>query len=295
VSDPLAAENACACVAGYAHRNYRMLGEVLAKELGRPVEVVVASTVESARTRLEGQPDVMIGKASEIEAEGRPGQCLARLTDTRGGVVFQCVLVVRSDDTAQRVADVAGYRLLFGPATCAEKHEAAFELLRTFGCAVPDKPETADTCTLAARQVAESGQGGRGVAAFISDYALPLLVGCETVDPGTLRVIGRTGPVPFIGAYASGHLPKEEAAAVQAALLAVSRRSRLRKALESRDGFVRPEALPAESVAEPADLPEKLPETLAVRWRRALSAQSLGGLAGRARYLIVSDKDDAET
>lgn len=302
VSDPLASENACACVAGYAQRNYRALAEALAKELGRPVEVGFAGTAEKARERLGGAAHVWIGKASEVEAqllraEGKPGACLARLTDARGGTALQGLLVVRAEDAARRVADVAGYRVYFGPESSAEKHGAAIDLLRAFGCGVPEELETAETCTLAARLVTQSGTGpgSPAVAAFISDYAMPLLVGCEAVDKGSLRVIGRTAPVPFVAAYASASLPPAEAAAVQSALLRVSRRSRLRQALESRDGFVGPGELLRESRPVEAALPASLPERLTVRWRRTLAAQSLGGLAVSGRYLIVSDKDAAET
>ena len=297
VSDPLAAENACACVTGYAQRDYRVLAEALAQQLGRPVELAFANTWVSARERLGGEPHLMIGKASVVEAEllrsgGWPGRCLARLTDAHGDTVFQGALVVRSDDPAQRVADVAGYRIIFGPGESAEKSGAARELLMAFGICTHGASETADNCTLAARRLTESGPG---TAAFVSDYALPLLVGCGAVDKGGVRVIGRTGPVPFVAAYATRHVEAGDASAVQAALLKVSRRTHLRKALESRDGFVLPEVMPVESGASPAVLPDRLPEVLVVRWRRTLSAQSLGGLAGEGRYLIVSDKDDLET
>ena len=297
VGDPLAVDNACTCVAGYAQRDYRALAEALTRETGRPVKLAFADTLGSAGERLGGGPHLMIGKASVVEAElahahagTRAGRCLARLTDPRGDTVFQGVLVVRADDPAQKVADAAGYRVIFGPETCEEKYGAALELMRTFGYGATGTVETADNCTLAAHRVTE---GGRGTAAFISDYALPLLVGCGAVDKGGLRVIGRTGPIPFVAVYSTGLLTDEEAGAVQAALLRVGRTRRIRQALESRDGFALPEALSAETGARPVALPDRLPEKAAVRWRRAMSAQSLGGMAGDGRCLIVSDKDDA--
>ena len=294
VGDPLAVDNACACVAGYAQRDYRVLAEAITRETGRPVKLAFADTLESARERLGGEPHLMIGKASAVEAEWarsgkRDGRCLARLTDERGDTVFQGVLAVRADDPAQKVADAVRYRVIFGPEKCVEKHGAALELMRTFGYCATGALETADNCTLAARRVAE---GGPGTAAFISDYAMPLLVGCGAVDKGGLRVIGRTGPIPFVAVYATGLLTDKEAATVQAALLRIGKSKPIRKALESRDGFVLPEALPAETGARPVALPDRLPEKAVVRWRRALSSQSLGGLAGDGRYLIVSDKDD---
>jgi len=295
VGDPLAVDNACTCVAGYAQRDYRVLAEALTRETGRPVKLAFADTLESASERLGGEPHLMIGKSSVVEAEltrsgRRDGKCLARLTDQRGDTVFQGVLVVRADDPAQKVADAAGYRIIFGPEKCEEKHGAALELMRTFGFCATGTLETADNCTLAARRVTE---GGNGAAAFISDYAMPLLVGCGAVDKGGLRVIGRTGPRPFVAVYATGLLTDGESGTLQAALLRVGQSKRIRKALESRDGFVLPEALPVETGVPPVVLPDRLPEKATVRWRRALGAQSLGGLSGGGRYLIVSDKDEA--
>ena len=289
VGDPLAVDNACTCVAGYAQRDYRRLAAALERETGRPVKLAFATAAASADERLGGPPHLMIGKASELEAElGRAGRCLARLTDQRGDTVLQGVLVVRADDPAQKAADAVGYRIVFGPEASAEKYGAALELMRTFGYGATGTLETAENCTLAARRVAE---GGPGVGAFLSDYALPLLVGCGAVDKGGLRVIGRTGPVPFVAAYATGLLTNGEAETVQAALLRVGKARRLRNALESRDGFVSPEALPTETGPATVDLPDRLPEKVEILWRRALSGQSLGGLAGNGRYLIVSDRD----
>ena len=295
VGDPLAVDNACTCVAGFAQRDYRVLAEALARETGRPVKVAFADALGTASERLGGGPHLLIGKASVVEAElahagMSPRRCLARLTDPGGGTVFQGVLVVRASDPAQKVSDAVGYRVIFGPENCEEKYGAALELVRTFGYCATGTVETADNCTLAARRVAESASG---TAAFISDYAMPLLVGCGAVDKGGLRVIGRTRPIPFVAVYATGLLTDKEAATVQAALLRVGRSKRIRQALESRDGFVLPGALPAETGARPVALPDRLPEKAVVRWRRALGAQSLGGMAGDGQRLIVSDKDAA--
>ncbi len=302
VNDPLAAENACACVEGYAQRDYHALAVALATRLRRPVEVGFVSTFAQARERMGGEPHVIVGKASQIEAElarnGHPSEaCLARLTGLTGETVFQGVLVVRDADPARRVADVAGYRVIFGADDSVEKHAAGLTLLRTFGCTPAGVPEVVDTCMQAAALMAmEPADDERHLAAFVSDYALPLLTGCGTVDEGMLRVIGRTEPVPFIAAYATRHLGAEDSRAVQAALLEVSRSSRLRKRLESRDGFVRPEVLTREAGMPAAvSLPKSLPGADAVVWRRGMTAQSLGGLACDGRVLIVSDRDAENT
>ena len=42
-------------------------------------------------------------------------------------------------------------------------------------------------------------------------------------------------------------------------------------------------------------MPQTLPGQARVRWRRGLEAQGLGGLAVEGRYLVVSDKNAAQT
>jgi len=290
VGDPLAAQLACACVKGHAQRDYHRLAQALSNRLDRPVEVVFATRPEVARELLGAEPHLLIGKDAPVrQALGPAGVCLARLTDRQGATDFQGLLVVAADDPARTTADVAaGYRIVFGPCVQDEKHGAALRLLRTFGYAVPAELEVADSCNQAAGRLADA-EGSR-VAAVISDYAWPLLAGCGAVDEGALRIVGRTEPVPFVAVYATAALPATDRKAVCEALLAVSADPDLRRVLESRDGFVSPDQLPVESVAAPVALPDKP----AVRWRRALVAQSLGGIGGAAGRVVVSDKDETE-
>jgi len=46
--------------------------------------------------------------------------------------------------------------------------------------------------------------------AVIPDYALPLLEGCGSVKPGSLRVIGKTQAVPFIPAFVGDAMPADK-------------------------------------------------------------------------------------
>src|SRR5262245_11599753 len=50
VTDPLSAPLACACVKGYAQRDYEKLGKHLETKLGRPVVVVHATSLTKAVT-----------------------------------------------------------------------------------------------------------------------------------------------------------------------------------------------------------------------------------------------------
>lgn len=40
VGDPLARENACPCIKGYAQRDYRLVADLITRETGRPVELL---------------------------------------------------------------------------------------------------------------------------------------------------------------------------------------------------------------------------------------------------------------
>ena len=144
VGDPLAFENACPCIKGYAQRDYHVVADLITRELKRPVELVFSQTPEGASQRAGRQPDVFIGKTSGAELNagktGRPLKCLAMLTDRAGKTTLQGLFVVRQDDPAHGVPDLAGRTILFGPSDAAEKHSAAFALLRAFGLPVPATP-----------------------------------------------------------------------------------------------------------------------------------------------------------
>src|SRR2546430_16649452 len=69
VTDPLAAPLACACVKGYAQRDYAKLGKHLEAKLGRPVVVVHASSLAKALKKSDGKADLVVGKDSVTRAE----------------------------------------------------------------------------------------------------------------------------------------------------------------------------------------------------------------------------------
>jgi len=93
-----------------------------------------------------------------------------------------------------------------------------------------------ETCTLAAADL----QAREGDCAVVTSYSVPLLVGCGTVRKGALRAIGKPASVPVIGAYARRGLAPHLVARLREALLSVGRDPALRRALETRDGFVAP-------------------------------------------------------
>ncbi|NOX53974.1 MAG: PQQ-binding-like beta-propeller repeat protein [Planctomycetes bacterium] len=242
VMDPLAAPLSCACVEGYAQRDYDKLAVFLQNRLGRKVTVLYVEALQRALPAKPGDRlDLIIGKralaeydAAECRLSIRP---IATLTDKRGKTTLTGLFVVGRTDPAQRLSDLKGYRIIFGPKDSAEKHQAAMDALRQEGISVPQATEIAPDCNEAALRVLEN-EGRTRVAAVISSYAQPLLEGCGTIDPGALRVVGQTAAVPFVTVFATASVSAEDRSAILAALEAVRKDRALLKALESRAGFV---------------------------------------------------------
>ena len=133
-----------------------------------------------------------------------------------------------------------------------------------------------------------------------------LLEGCHTVPAGSLRVIGKTDPVPFITVFATDELPAELRDQVRRELLEAHRFATLLKMLESKDGFK-----PCDSAAAKQDLqsgwqdfrgplrqglvpslPHSL-DTMQTAWTARLEEKGLGGVAATERWVLVTDRDRA--
>jgi ABC-type phosphate/phosphonate transport system substrate-binding protein len=242
VMDPLSAKLACDCVKGYAQRKYEKLGEHLQRSLKRKVDVVWGESLANAGKDAAGRPaDLVVGKYSVVLADARqenwPAVPIASLTGKDGKTTQTGLIVVRKDDPAQGVENLNGYRIIFGPADCDEKSAAPLALLRSKGIEIAGKPETADTCSIAATCLVELPEGVKA-AAVISSYAEPLLAGCGTIKQGDLRIVAVTAPVPFVAAFASGNLSPADRAAIRGALLQVGEHPDLLAALETKAGFV---------------------------------------------------------
>jgi ABC-type phosphate/phosphonate transport system substrate-binding protein len=306
--DPLARELACDCVAGFAQRRYEALAMVLERRLGRPCTSLCGHNL-AAHWGDEGHVDLIVGKHSEVMAQakrmGRRVHPIASLTDLEGETTFQGLFVVRAGSAAQSLEDLGGYRVLFGPASCDEKHAAALAKLRDEGVPgfEPGPVETVDSCTDAANTLMELSDDDKA-AAVISDYAQVLLEGCHTIPKGSLRVIGRTDPIPFVTVFATEEMSPGLRDQVRGELLAANRYSKLRKLLESKHGF-RPFA-PAHDLERPRAgwsdfrgpdrraLVPKLPDSLdgmLTAWTAGLDAHGLGGVTASDRWVLATDRD----
>ena len=237
VMDPLCKELSCPCVKGFAQRDYRALADFLSRKLGRPFELVACETFAEARRRTENKVDLVIGKQSVVRYQAARSHesvtPLAMLTDRKGKTTLTGLFIVRGNAPEKKLGDLKGRTVLFGPPECDEKYAAALDALKAAGVLPPSKPETRQGCDGTVLEVAEK----KADAGVISSYAIQLLEGCGTIDKGSLRIVGETAPVPFIGAFATARLPAEVVDAIAAALLEVRKDQALKAKLESRNGF----------------------------------------------------------
>ncbi|RIK73274.1 MAG: hypothetical protein DCC67_18085 [Planctomycetota bacterium] len=335
VMDPLAAPLSCPCVAGYAQRKYEVLAARLEKTLARPVTLTFAESLEKAFKKENcSTAHLVIGKDSVVRADadkaGLDVRPLAQLTGLDGKTTQTGLIVVPAKDPAQSVADLKGYRIIFGPSDCSEKSSAARTMLEAAGVAMPppEEVEVSAACSDGACKILEWGEGVRG-AAVISSYAAPLLEGCGTIKKGDLRVVAETEPVPFITAFITDKAAAADAEAVAALLLESGGDPELLTALESMLGFVPLEddyphqdaaqggdagtpvdeasAGPAEDASASAWpgwrgpnrdarspwLPERLPAQPRFVWRQPLARSGLGGVAATDQYVVIGDRDAA--
>jgi len=307
VMDPLCKYLACDCAGDYAQRDYDALEAYLQSQLQRSVEIVYSEALAAPQVRLREGVDLIIGKYSVVAFDAAAAKVkirtLAMLTGADGTVTQTGLFVVRTADPARSIADLADYQIIFGPKESNEKRAAAFAAVEAFGLLIPDDVPTSSACNTAALAVFENEAG----AAVISSYAMPLLEGCGTIDPGSLRIVGRTDPVPFITVFATDRVDPTEAKSIVKALTGVARSPELLTAMQSKHGFV---ALPAfEGDADKASaigawndwrgprrdaisdrVPLKLPAECKMLWSHILTGPGMAGVAVDGRHAIVVDK-----
>lgn len=257
VMDPLALPLSCPCVQGYAQRDYDQLAARLESALGAKVSVVYSDSLTSALSKDAAlRPELVIGKRSVVEFDARRAAielvAVAALTGKDGLTTQTGLVVVPAGDPAVAVGDLKGYRIIFGPRECDEKHAAAVALLKANGVAVAEPLETTDSCSDGATAILEAGRDQRG-AAVISSYAQPLLEGCGTIKKGDLRVVGETRPVPFITAFVAAGAAPQRRQAIEDVLWKVGDDAALCAVLETRRGFVALESSAETAAAAPAD------------------------------------------
>ena len=254
VMDPMSAPLACACVQGYAQRKYEFLGKFLEQQLGTKVKVHWAGALSSALEESMGKADIVIGKRSVVEADSDETQIplspIAELTGKDGKTTQWGLVVVRKDDAAKKLEDLAGYQILFGKKEADEKYAAPKKLFADKKVAIAEKEECIGACSEAVTNLMDMEPGTKA-AAVISSYAKPLLEGCGTIKKGDVRVVGETEKVPFITAFVNSTLPGDLREKITASLLNVKQEPALLLSLETRDGFVSMQASAEDKSEQP--------------------------------------------
>lgn len=312
VMDPMARELACACIRGYAQRDYAKLAAVLEKELRQPVLVEFSDNLGDSMAKFRPHRDiVVIGKDSVVKHDAEPAglNCrpVAQLTGLDGTTTLTGLFVAKSSDRTTSLKALGGRKILFGLENEEEKHGAALAALRAAGVTPPERPETRDSCSDAAHDLMDSSESPPPVA-VISSYALALLEGCGSIKKGDLKVVGKTEPVPFITAFLADSMDAEKQKRLVGALLATKANSSLLQSIESKGGFL-PVAAPVEKTPPPTGaldwpdwrgpgrqgrvpaLPARLPEKPRFVWKKAAVPGGLAGLTVSNGRLFLAERD----
>jgi outer membrane protein assembly factor BamB len=311
VLDPLAKELACACVQGYAQRDYRKLAARLEKALKQRVAIEfsddLAETVAGVGPTREvvviGDRSLVVESATRTQLKLRP---VCELTDREGATTASGLLVARKDDPARALKDLAGRTVYVGLVKADAKHTAAHTLLSAAKLQPPVTLEDRSSGNEAALDVMDSSASPLPVA-VIPSYALPLLEGCGSIRKGDLKVIGRTAEVPFITVFLSERLTVESEQTILQSLLDLKSDAKLLKSMESRDGFrpvskARPEASRSDGGdwsdwrgarrdGRVSQLPARLPASAKFIWKKAAMTGGLAGLSVSAGRLLLAERD----
>ena len=217
------------------------LPDLRASELGVDVKVVWFESLAEALRETGGKADLVIGKHSVVLADQKttkhPLRPLARLSGKQGRVTQTGLIVVRRDDPAMALGELAGYQFFLGPPEAEEKSAAAEAVLKQAGVALEGKRKRFGACSEAASALLELPASARA-AAVISSYAEPLLEGCGSIEKGDLRVVGETAPVPFITAFVNTDLEKSFQDRLQRTLLDAGTKPDILIGLETLAGFL---------------------------------------------------------
>src|SRR5688500_18067453 len=118
VMDPLARELACACVQGFGQRDYRKLSTRLGAELKERVNIEFSDDLADTLQLIGGKEGefLLIGDRSLVANDATKASLtckpLCDLTDRDGNTDLAASFVVRSDDPAKAIEDLAGRKLL---------------------------------------------------------------------------------------------------------------------------------------------------------------------------------------
>lgn len=324
VLDPLAKELACACVQGHGQRDYRKLAARLEKAVQKRMAIEFSDDLVETLSGVRPDSEVIvIGDRALVADAGRRTPVKIRpvceLTDREGRSSARGLFVVRRDDPARSLADLGGRTIFLAPRKVDARYAAARAALSAANLQPSVSWEDRPEGNQAALDVMDSTASPLPVA-LIPDYALPLLEGCGTLRKGDLRVVGQTAESPFITVFLSSSLAGETGQKILRSLLDLRSDPKLLRLMESRDGF-RPVEAESGTGAPRADagrtagtvetgwpdwrgprrdgrvarLPDRLPGTAKIVWKKGAMPGGLAGLSVLDGRVLVAERDFADT
>ena len=188
---------------------------------------------------------------------------------------------------------------MLGPVEEAETHQAAKAALQQARLAKPPKLDSAGAVDSGVLALGDA----EVAAAVVPDYLPPLLVGCGKVEPGAVRVLAKTPPVPGVRLFRTGATDDALAKRVAAEVTALAKQKELLAALESAKGFVKPLGQATGwadwrgpgRLGQAPSLPNKLPGPLRKIWSAKLTGPAVAGPAATATRVIIPDKNKDAT
>ena len=315
VMDSLAKELACACVKGYGQRDYRKLSSQVEKAIKQKVNIEFSDDLaDSLAGGSLKQELIVIGDQSLVAAgankAGLKCHAICALTDLDGNTTMSASVIARSGDRVKELKEIGGRKVLFGVPEADAKHAACLAMLRAAAMERPIIPEQRGSYSEAALDMLDSEISPPPLA-VIPSYALRMLEGCGSVQPGSLKVIAKTDPVAFITVFLSDSVPADKEKQIFDALIAMKGDSKLLKALESRDGFIvcknqKSSAAATDPGREWPDwrgpgrdghvpqLPSRLPSSPKFVWKKGAMSDCLAGLSVSDERLFLAERDFAE-
>ncbi len=302
VMDPLALPLSCACVDGIGQKDYGLLAEFLGRLLKQPVRVTYAESLQAGIRRTGRNIDLIVGPQSIVRHDAQKTKFTLRpmlaLTDRSGRQTVQGVILVRTDDPALTVKNLAGRTMALGPAENPECHAQVRKLFTKEQIAASVRFQTKQTIEETVYALVDQ----EADAAVVPQYLPPLLVGCNKILPNSVRILAPTEPIPFVQVFATANLNPTKEQQIRKHLLALSSVPEIRQALESRDGFTAINSPRNESAEGWTDwrgpgragqvpaLPKTL-DQLKCLWTASTTGPALAGIAATDRYVLVADKD----
>ena len=297
VMDPLALPLSCSCVEGIGQRRYDQLADHLGQALGRPFKLTFEESLDLALRRMKAKPDFIIGKDAMVRFDAKRLNLqvspLADLTDRTGGTTQRGVFIVRTNDPAKRLVDLSGRAVMLGPVEEAETNQAARAALQQARLAKLAKLDVAGAVDSGVLALTD----GEVAATVVPEYLPPLLVGCEKVEAGSVRVLAKTDPVLGVRLFRTNTADDALAKRVLGEVTGLSKRKDLLVVLESAKGFVKTLDQAAWSdwrgpdrLGQAPTLPSQLPDELKKIWSTKLTGPAVAGPAATVKRVIIPDK-----